>query len=431
MLLVLAAVLVVIVNAPQHERVSALDEYSYIDYMDKFPHPGVVRQGEEIGSFTRNYYMCKGVELYVNKPEYGIFGPRLDLCNNPAALSRDNEFPQAGIVSADIYTPAYFAVSWAVSAPLRWTGVDDRVLTWRLSGAFWLALAALLLYAGATRLGASRPSAWVAALTLTYTSAAYWSNTYVSTDATALFAGSLMLVLAVGVLNGRTKPWMFALASAGVTLLKLQNFLAVGAAVLFLTLMYLARRREHPRPPGGIGSPLLRSAALAVMASMVAQITWTLIRSRLAVGQPAGQQYASDWGIKQFLLDTTTFFPGSFDTFATVPDWSLSQYMINYVVKVLVVGAVVGALFTVSRRKPLFTLSASAVVVALAGAPVLGLMVWLATGGYVMPAPRYGISLIPFYLAVLALMVSKRPRLGAPAVVLASGTFFIALALYA
>jgi hypothetical protein len=410
-LLVLAAVLVPVVHVPQHDRVSALDEYAYIDYMDKISHNVTVRQGQEVGPFARNYYACHGVEIYRNQPEHALFAPRRDLCDQADRLDDDKEFPLNGMVSADIYTPAYFAVTWLVAEPLQALGIADEVPSWRLAGGLWLALSALLLYAGAMRFGAKRSTAWAASMAMLFSSVAFWSNTYVSTDATALFAGALMLYLGAGVLAGRTHPLLFGVAAAVLTALKLQNFLAVGAVALFLGLTWLVRRKDDRYADGvpWYRDRLLTSATLGVVAAMATQVAWTLLRAHLSEGAPPLSVYSEGWNVNRLLVDMTTFFPKSFDTFSTEVVWSVPQFMVNTFLKLVVGGAVVGAIL---------------------GAPVLGLVVWVATGDYIPAAPRYGISLIPIYLAITAIVISSRPRVGGLVAGVASATFLFSLATF-
>ena len=412
LLLVLAAMLVAVVHVPQHDRISPVDEYSYIDYVDKVPDQGVVRQGEEIGPFARNYYLCHGIELFRGTPEYELFAPRKDLCGDREALSTFDGFPQGGRVSADIYTPIYFAVTWVLARPLDWVGIDDRVQAWRLTGAVWLALAAVLLYFGAMRWGARRSAAWAIAMTMVASPVALWSNTYVSTDATGLFAGSLMLFLAAGAIRGRPRPALLALASVFVTLLKLQNFFAVAAVALCLIIVALARHRQDSsrRWRSVVRSPVVVGALAAVGASMVGQAMWLAIRSRLSTAPSPDLGVSVPYTLRRTLIDMTNFLPGSLDTSASGQEGDVAQYLFVSVLKLLVVGGVVGAVFLLPRLDPAAAMAASAIGIAVVGPPVLATAAMVMSGEYVPPVFRYGIPLIPIYLMLSARMISQRPR---------------------
>lgn len=418
-LLALAAVIAVMIHVPQHDRISPIDEYAYIDYVAKVPDQGVVRQGEKTGDFARRYLLCHGVAVLPD------FGPNTVACADPDATVNDRSFPHGGFATSDIYTPLYFGVAWAVAEGLGVFGVD-LVDAARLSGALWLALAAVLLYLGALWLGASRSAAGAASLLMTASPLAFWSNTYVSTDATAFFAGSLILVLGLGVINGRVKPMWFAVASVLVLLLKFQNFVAVGAMVLTFILLVLDRRFRGRSPRTQFRrDPLVRAALLAVGASVIAQIVWVAVRAAIATGESPDQGVGSPWSLVRIAIDATTFFPGVMDTPNSAAD--TGQFLVVWLLKLLIIGGVLSAIFASRRSEIVGHLATSALVVGILAAPLLALVIQVIAGGYIIPVARYGAALVPFFMVTVAVMLSRRRYVGKASLVLAIGVFAFSL----
>ena len=121
-------------NVVQQKQISPFDEYVYLDYLSKVPTQGFVRSGEETGDLARQEISCRGVQTY------GLYGTSCDI----GAASPDETFPYSGQTGADIYTPAYFAVTWVLAQPLVWTGVS-LLDAGRLVGAVWLFLGISLI----------------------------------------------------------------------------------------------------------------------------------------------------------------------------------------------------------------------------------------------------------------------------------------------
>ena len=195
-LLVIASLLVGVVHVPQHESLSPIDEYVYVDYFDKVLDQGVVRHGEEVGDFARRELGCRGLRILLPVPD--------DRCTTAESiLSDDSRFPMGGLTSADIYTPLYFAVTRVLAQPLLWTGlVDSPTQAGRLIGTLWLAAAALVFFFALRRL---RLGEWAAAgitLLIVGSLPAYWFTTYLSADAPTLLAGAGILLLGLRFVQG-------------------------------------------------------------------------------------------------------------------------------------------------------------------------------------------------------------------------------------
>ncbi|MFP3464433.1 hypothetical protein [Leifsonia sp. SIMBA_070] len=405
-LLVIASLLVGIVHVPQHKTLSPIDEYQYIDYLAKVPTQGVVHRGEEAGLYARTQLGCRGLRLLAPTPD--------DRCSRTVA-ENDKRFPIDGKTSADIYSPAYFAITWVLAQPLTWFGVD-LTDAGRFAGALWLAAAALLMFYALRRLRLPTPAAFGATLLIVGSLPAYWSNTYVSTDATALPAGALMLFLATLVdLRGRGIAW-FAAGAAFVTLLKVQNLAAVAAAAIFLIIRaaipaYRARTGRWAWIGALFRDRRALSAVIGVVAAFAIQLVWLAFRSAVAVG-PAPELGAPPppLGITQLISQAGSFLGGAA---AGVGDTGTVMrapgLIIQLITTWLAIAGVLGLVIVSrwGRRKAALALATFIAVVV--SAPVLTVVTQLSLGTYPFPLPsRYGISLLPFSLACAALLFPKR-----------------------
>lgn len=409
-LIVLASLLVGVAHVPQHNGVSPIDEYVYIDYYAKVLDQGVVRQGEEVGSYARQELGCRGLR---------ILAPAADDRCSPALADDDARFPMGGVTSADIYTPLYFGVTRVIAQPLLWLGVTDSLTqAGRSAGVVWLAAAGLCLFFTLRRL---RIGPWVSTgitMLLVGSLPAYWFNTYISTDAPTMFAGALMALLAVRYVQGAGSGWWLVLAAPLVTLLKFQNVAVIGAIAMFLVFAAFAASA------GGFGARLratfgdwrTRFAALAVLAAVLVQGVWTVIRAMISIGPSPDQGTADDFNLNILIKHMFKFLPGSgsgIDNSSTgaVIVGSLAMWI-----------AVAGVLGLAVMAKP-GTLSASfayaTLLMAILIGPLLATAVRISTGYYFALPERYGLSLFPLFLIAAALLVRQTGR-RAPVAVLAT-----------
>ena len=141
------------------------------------------------------------------------------------------------------------------------------------------------------------------------------SNTYVSTDASALLAGSSMLLLLT--LRWRrtgAKVGAFAVLGMLLTLLKVQNIAAVGFAALFLLVVGVVRSFRRSRRDGGFLGRVIRdrdvlTAVATVVASVAAQAIWLVIRSQLSLDGSPDQGVGTRLSGTALLAESFRFLP--------------------------------------------------------------------------------------------------------------------------
>jgi hypothetical protein len=417
--LALASLLLGVWIAPQHATVSPIDEYIYIDYLAKVPTQIMVHKGEDTGSYARLYLSCHGVRTIGYYPE--------SFCKHWVA-SDVARMPNSGKTTADIYTPLYFGATWLMAQPLQLFGIHDITEAGRLTGWTWLAAAAILLYLSLRRLRVHPATAGGLGLLMVGSLSAYWSNTYISTDATSLLAGSLMLFgLTMLSRPGRRGAILFVVFAVLMTAAKLQNVMAVGAAALILLIMaandafrghgaWRERTREFFR------DRRILIAVIAVVASLLVQVAWILIDNALVVGTVADQGISTPFGKKAALAEVFKFFPGVANGAIQPSSVGFAASIAATLMTWVIVAGVLGLLAVAKRGSQHEALALGSFVVALLAGPLLAVATIAASGQYFSLPPRYGMSLLAFFLACAGVLFTRSvwTRYLAPAVGLAS-----------
>ncbi|MDY7542786.1 hypothetical protein [Cryobacterium sp. 5B3] len=399
----------VTVHATAHGPISPFDEYVYLDYLAKVPTEGLVRSGEETGDVARNAISCRGVL------NYGAYG---EGCNT-GTHQDDKKYPYNGGTGADIYTPLYFAATWVAAQPLTWFGVD-LLDSGRLVGGLWLALGLSLTYALLRLLRVDKAIALGLSLSLIATPVVLWATTYLSTDAPTLAVAAAVGCVAVLVARRRIHvAWLPAISAVAV-LFKVQNLAAVGAAVVGVvawTFMEAHRsERGGSRHPVVVRSLVDRrtiAAVVALIAGVGAQAAWLVFR---VLATPANAKSAVVDSVRQPLSLTSLVTEafrflrsiGSTDAVANV-----LGVLTGNLLTILVIAALIGILIDWRSRPVAHTSVALAVLLAaLAMGPALSLAVRASVGFYFPLPARYGLVLVPGFLAALGLYFYRFSRFG-------------------
>jgi hypothetical protein len=423
--LVLASLVVAVVHVPQHEQISPIDEFVYIDYLAKVSTEGVVERGEETGAYAREYFACHGVSMYTEAQPALCSGSNFD---------EDSLYPFNGVTSADLYTPLYFGTTWFLAQPIQLAGVQDLTEAGRYVGSIWLAIALTFLFAALRRIGISR---WVGlglGLLIAGSLPAYWSHTFVSTDATALPAGAIMLYLAVVFMQTRRFGWLLIGAAAIVTLFKLQNLTAVAAVALTLAIctgIEMAGRsdlRIKEKVFLGLKDSRTIVAVGAVGAGVFVQAVWTVVRSLIAVGPAPDQLVSQPIGFRALVAEMFKFFPNAVNGATAPASLGVNGVIVASLFAIIATAGVLGLIVSGEKRSLGFSLAAATLVVSLVAGPALA-VANLATSGFYFSLPsRYGLALVPIFVCCAAIFFSQKRWLANCIAVSGGFAFVISLA---
>lgn len=387
---------------------SVLDEWVFIDYTDKVFREGYVKAGERVGEYTNEIMSCSGV----------IPGNTFGECGTALPENYKN-LPYTGLTAAAAYTPAYFAVTAALGAPLQLVGVSP-LDSWRLTGALWLS-AAMAVFVALLRLWKVRDSAILPiGLLLIASPYVWWAHSYVSTDAPSLLIGALLLYLATKFRRGGSTGWAIVLVSVVGSAIKVTNLVSVGLVVIYLLgawLLSLVRNKTKVLPRNEISSSLGGLDTLtgifptkrivwpiaAAVASIGIQIGWSKYISVTAISTNQAQQgIGSPLTLSELGLQATNFLSSV---------WNYSPFLgrgIDFAFTPLawvVIAGVVGSFFALKRVDDKSEIVTATLFAALVMAPLLAIAVQVAQGAYFQLSPRYGASLLPAFLLCVGFLL--------------------------
>lgn len=382
------------------EAMSPLDEWVYLDYLYKVPTDGFVHRGDPVGHDALEMMACEGVT------PYGTMG---------AACGADYDyrtFPFGGLSSADPYTPVFFWLTRVTGDAISFVTGVDQVVGWRLTGSLWLA-GGLIVFSALLRRWGVRPLV-IFALGLAFIGSplAYWSYSYVSTDAPSFLAGGSLLLIATHLIRRSSHPAWFVIVAVVAGLLKITNLLGVGMVALFLMvqgLVFILGREQVRR-----GWRLIFTALGAVVAAIGGQVVWLAINRATPVSSELPVQgVESPLTIQELLNQFVNLLPNTLSFNVPVAGGSGFVYPLpgfaGAPLAWLCIAGVIGAVMLL--RSPWTRRSSVVVAVAvssLIAAPVLAVTLQLVMGGYFSLPSRYGASLLPGFLLLAGMLMRNR-----------------------
>jgi len=408
LVLVLSSGVFVAVHVPQHRELSAYDEYVYLDYLDKVPTDGFVRQWDETGDLARDEISCRGVR------GYGTFG---EACNT-GTHTQDSLYPYGGRNSADIYTPVYFAVTWVMAQPLTWMGIS-LLDAGRLVGAVWLAVGLVLLHRALKRVGVPDTLSTGLALLVLATPMIYWANTYLSTDAALITVGGALVLVGVRVLQKKTAVWWLIPLAMVAVAIKVQAIAAVAIVALFLVVhRALELRAEQRAQPSGLVGRVVRDRyswllVTAVAAAGLVQVAWLSLRAAAAITENAARYAAIEASSP---LTLAALVDEAFRFLKSPGSTGLSSGLVGDIVAPIVAALSIAGLVALAlmartgRDERLYAWVV--LVISLGMGPALALSARLVAGYYFALPARYGLILLPFFVVAAALLLRDARRTG-------------------
>ncbi|RLP75997.1 hypothetical protein D9V32_07520 [Mycetocola tolaasinivorans] len=395
-----------VVTANHSHALSPIDEWVYVDYLYKLPHQGILQQGEIIGHEALDAMACDGV-----KP-YGPMGPS---CRGD--YSDLSKFPFAARTSADPYTPVYFAITRVIGDAIHTVTGAHELTSWRLTGSIWLALTMILMYWLMRLWRVPKTVALVLGLAFIGSPYAWWTFTYVSTDAPTMALGTALLIAATLYIRGRSSGWWVVGLSAFALSIKVTNILAVCLVALYLGIVWLdefiAKRRRGIEPPARRGwfNPLTL-ALTSIVAAGIVEVAWLVFRHLVSVGESANQAISVPLTAKELLLQTTTFLPGTITSNVNISGSTEFAYAIPTFAVIplswLCIAGVVGAFWALKKTNPARHMIIAVTISAVFFAPMLAIVITLATGAYFPLPPRYGSPMLAAFLMLAGMQIRNR-----------------------
>lgn len=412
LLLLLLATVLVARYAPAHTELSRIDEYVYLDAVDKAMDGRVVRQGDLIDEYTLEIASCQGVD------QYGLAGSP---CGEP--IERELFPYRGGHTSADIHSPVYyFLTAWLAKVVLALGPVDSLLVAARLTGALWLGLGAALVVAVGRALGASRAAAGAVAVLVVAAPSVRWTNAFITPDALNLVCGGLILLAAVQYLKGRWAPWVLVLAGVVGAAVKAQNLLASALVVVLFAWLALAPGNPESR---GLRWRRVGWAVAGVLGALAAQFGYYALRAAIAL-EPAPVMDTSAPLSPGLLLQQGRAFLSDMVLGPNHRPLVRENFLSLAVSWALVGGLIAAAVFVVGLSRTQLAFARSTLLSIVVSAPTLYLVIFVLTGRAFTIPDRYGMVMLPAVAAAAALAARTR---GAQSVLLGAGLLGYAFAL--
>jgi hypothetical protein len=374
-------------------KLSAYDEWVYFDAVTKVPTQGIVHQGEHIGQAALAEMACYG-------DPYGARGAK---CTGPNGNYSDYaNFPLGGVTSADIYTPVYFAITWAIAQPIQWLTGLDLLTAARLTGFFWLAGGLVAFSALARELKLRRLTTLGLGLIAIGTVPSMFAFTYITTDAPSFLFGALLLYFGVRFVRGTLSGWWLIPLSVAAVLVKVTNLFALGLVAIYLVLYAIMRWRRDPLLRDRAPSPprILLIAALSTIAALAAEIGWLVIHSAIAVGPGPDQGINTPLSIRGVA--------GKFLTFVQVPYTDTGNGLLMLPYSLLVIAGVIGFLLAARGRGTKRALSIATAAAITLFPPILVVGMGAALGSAFPVSTRYVLPLMPAILLAIGFVTRNR-----------------------
>lgn len=381
-----------VVAAGHSQQLSPLDEWVYFDYVTKIPSQGIVRQGEFIGHEALVAMACNG----------DSFGPRGEACGSVRDVHE--AYPQGGRTTADIYTPLYFAITWAAGKVIQFFTGAEFLTAARMTGALWLAGGVLVFYRLLRLLRLPKLLSVGLGLIVIGSPMAQWSSTFVTTDAPVFLLGSLILYLTISAVIGRTSAWWLVPISVLAVWFKVTTIFAVGFAALFVLIYAIWQRKS----PSFEWKKLVLPVAVAAVAGVVAQLLWLALRAKLSLGPSPSQGVETPFIWRDLAGLVTMFFnpgpimSGGYGGIYRIPPLVFAP--MQWIGIAGVIGLAAMSLKHVFER----SFAIAAAIACILFAPVLALGMYFLLGQVFPVGPRYAISVAPVLLVAFALIVRNR-----------------------
>ena len=247
---------------------------------------------------------------------------------------------------------------------------------------------------------------------------AYWTYSYVSTDAPSFMFGAILLLLASRLIRGEGGFVVFVAISILATLFKVTNLYAVGLATLVVLVHfgYLLAQRGSGGIPWWKEASVLRPLVAAMLASalaLAAQALWLVWNRSTAVSDQGAEQGISiPLTTREVLGQLANFLPGTIVSNVNITgSTGYALPLPNFLIAPLswmCVAGVVAALFLMKRSDEMKPIIVAVAIASVTFAPALALAFEALMGSYFPLPPRYGGPILPGILLLAASIMRNR-----------------------
>lgn len=405
----IAPVTVLALQINDNPKFSPIDEAAHFDYVDRVADLSIPRQGQPLLNSTLREIACQGNALDLKVPP----------CDSKHF--RADKFPGSSQYEAQQPPPYYMA-----AVPLRWVTenifrIDNKLDATRAVNIFWFVAGLLMIWAAGRVMDIDPLALGAGILLLAMAPVVIYTMSTVSNDNTGIFAGGLVaFVAALASRHDRRRMWIALLLTGFVVVfLKTTNLFPVAAVSALFAVSAITKRADGE---GWMATARrwLRDGGALLTGGIASAGIWTLIHRSLALidlkseptfGILRGTPHTPGLLLREA---TTVLSPltGSFVSPGTLGQDV--QIPLQALLGFLIIGGALTGLFVTPRRWS-HTLGLIAVPMLYAGAVLFG-------GGLVINygidpglSGRYGVSMVPLIVLVIAANLAGRWAKGAVA----------------
>jgi hypothetical protein len=404
-----------------HPLLSPFDEFDHLDYLDRTAHFHLLHSGQQVHQAAMRIQTCRGGLEGVGRTGSGVCGGVYD----------SHAFQWQGLSTADIHPPLYYLLTGPPARLLAATGAPrDFLEAGRLLGGVWLGGALMLLISAGRRLGA-RP--WVLGATclgILTAPAVIRANALVTNDASSMFVGALVLWSVVrweGQYARERRLW-----AGGLPLLFFVGVFAAGTRSTHLVVVIAGCLALLLGRNGSLSDEEQRSAAARMIhrlrltpsrvaasitlgaGALLTSLCWLTYRALTAVTPEvpnliAQREHASSLSFGELTAAVKVFFPllGA-DSPSSAPMMGPLRDLLLFVGSAALLIGLGALVLQEGRSTTPGALASGTLVASVVGGPLLVVATFLSESVYTPIPPRYGLSLLPMFVAVGAAAV-KRP----------------------
>jgi hypothetical protein len=395
-LCVLLPTLLVALEIDRNPKFSPIDEAAHWDYVQRVADGEVPRLGERLRPSTLRELVCRGTDLE------GLLVPNCD-----APRLRYGRFPGGGEQYEAQQPPIYYAIT----VPLRWLGREalglDDVDATRTSGLVWLVAGLLLLWCTGRLLGLGVAVLASVVLLLVTAPLVIYHASVVSNDAASVFCGSLVAFTAALSITrpGRWRTWLLLAVGFFVVFIKTTNGMSVLAVSgLLLAGAWVVGRDD--RLQGVLRRWMPTGGALLIGGALAAAVWIVVHRSRSLINPTDLATFdilrQGGFGPTLILKEALSLFGPLVDAYVPVDTLGQkTQAVMAGFLRYLLVGAALAALFVSPRRWP-HVLGLTSLGALYVGGVLFGIGIWLNYDVDPSVSGRYGLSVGPLLVLVLA-----------------------------
>lgn len=388
---------------------SPFDEATHIDYVLSIADLDAPEIGAPYDQETLRSWACRGA-----------FRDTIVLPPCDSAEFDHSQFPGAG-VQRNSTPPVYYVVTALVSQPIAAVTGAGVVAMARLTGVLFLSIGLISCVEIARRLGASRRASWlVAAIVPWGLPTVLHATATVNSDAAVFAMGGVTIVAVLAALNREIPFWPLIAIGVIAGMTKQTALFPVGAGAVLMLCATLWP--DQPLPDGDrrrqIVAALTMPAAAAL--SFLAWVTYAETQTPDDFVNPIGTGGSIDIEgspIDEILRNPLDLMLATEMNFVPQAIRTAWHYPWSQVLGVLVIAAAAVAVIDPPRRRPEPTrpdlLRWAGWALLLTGATsATAIQIYLALGrGTYFPSipARYSIGMIPLALALVSVLLSRRP----------------------